>query len=151
MRNASGVHLVELICGTFVLLLIVLMLFDVTILFQAVNMNSSICREAARAAASGAPEAISKGAPEQRAEAILQKYSKGMGMMRFNPECIVNEEVKLPLPKPPLGGAVVGQVTVETKVDVDLPFKPWPIPPGPFSFKAKQTYPYTYTVAATTK
>jgi Flp pilus assembly protein TadG len=143
--------MVELLCGIFVLLFIVLLLFDLTILLEAVNMNNSICREAARAAASGAPDALSHGAPLQRAEAIVQKYAKDSGMMRFRPVCVVKENLSLPLPTPPLGGAVVGQVTVETVVNIELPFNPWPLPHEGYSFTARQTYPYTYTVAATVK
>jgi hypothetical protein len=93
---------------------------------------------------------ISPGTPQQRADAVVQRHGDLAGTFQFDPHCKIKEELALPLPQPPLGGAVFGQVTVETCVDVHFPFLLGAITrKRDFQLVASETFPYTYTVPST--
>src|SRR6185369_15349684 len=114
--NSSGVSQVELACGLIFIIPIVLTCFDIGTIIIGVNLNNTVCRDAARAASTGAPDAVDAGRPRARAEAVVKRVYKTEGAVRLRPVVECSETVREPLPKPPFGGPVDGEVTVKTTV-----------------------------------
>lgn len=145
-----GQSTVELVCGLFVLIPLVLILFDLAVIVIGVQVNDQTCRQAARAAASGDPATA-----DQRAQAVVTRANQqGSSMLSnfflrpliFNPSSVVADAGALV----PYGGTVSGTVTVQTRVDI-LPFiVPHVYSHGqPLQFVSSQTFPFTHVVKNT--
>jgi hypothetical protein len=148
-RSTDATSMIELMCGLIMVVPFILLFVDLTFVYEGVSQNIAVCREAARAAASGPPNALSPGAPKARVETILKPYCLQAGPLRFNPECSVTETISQSLPQPPLGGPVEGTVTVRTTVEIFMPFilKIF-YSPGGMKFTATETLPYSYAMPA---
>lgn len=160
VRKTSGQSTVEILCGFVIFIPLILLAIDLVTLYNGYSLNNRICRDAARAASSGPPNALSAGSPKQRAdgvirdvynEATVKKYNV-LGTVRLHPDCVVTEQLTAPIPDTSLGGPIDGQVTVDTTVDVIPPFliKGF-VGPNGISLTARQTFPYTYIVPSTNR
>ncbi len=119
---------------------------------MGVALNDSVCRDAARAASLGPPDAINSGEPQRRAEAVVQKANKTTGAIRLDPNVTIKETLTGALPQAPYGGPVNGDVAVTTKVAVYPPFLLAAClnsPGGAVTFTARQTFNYTWSMAST--
>ncbi len=149
-RLRSGQSMVELVCGLFILIPLVLVLFDLAVIVIAVQVNDQTCRQAARAAASGDPASAM-----QRAQAVVARANQqGSSMMsnytlaalNFNPTTLPGDAAALV----PFGGTVTGTVSVDTTVDVKPFIVPYVYSGGaPLTFRSSQTYPFSYVVPNT--
>ena len=149
-HRARGSSTLELVFGLILLVPLVLTAIELALIVEGVCENERACREAAKAAASGPPDLLVAGAAQGLADAVLLKYRDVSGLIRFNPACVVQESVIPPLPQPPLGGAVEGQVTVKTTVNVYTPFLIGFIARRRcLSFTDTEQCPYTYLVPCT--
>jgi hypothetical protein len=132
--------------GIAVVLPICLLGFDLVSLIIGFLINSSVCREAARAASIGAPNAIEKGGPQRRAQEALDKAQIPRSFIAVSLDK-VEEQVKIAPDADVFGGAIDGQVTVRTKADITPPFFLSSfMGHRNIEFVGSQTYPYTYTV-----
>ena len=137
--------MIELIAGLIVLVPIVLILIDIGTLVIGSAMNSDICREAARAAAMGAPDELLPGTPRDRAEAVVnRKRQQTSGAVSIKSPIQMWEDLRDPLPQPPFGGPVDGEVTVQTTVTVRPPYLVGSIVPNGVDLTCRQSYPYTW-------
>lgn len=144
-RRAQSIT--ELCVGLIALVPVILILIDVGTLYIGSTMNSDICRSAARAAANGPPDAVTSGQPKARALAVVNRErAKAAGNVSVNLPIRVWEQVRQPLPQRPFGGAVDGEVMVETSVTVRPPFLVGAIVPNGVPIKCRQTYPYTWVM-----
>lgn len=155
LRSEKGQSLAELGAGMMVFVPIILLLIDCAIIMIGVSTNEALCRDAARAASSGPPgilvsgnHAVSTGGlPYKRALAVVKDIYKLGGMVKVKETLQVKEDLREPLPQNPQGGPVIGQVTVETTVDVSPPFLIRIfVENGIYEFKNTQSYPYTYVM-----
>lgn len=151
MKRRKGQSTVELVCGLFILIPLVLVLFDLAVIVIGVQVNDQTCRQAARAAASGDP-----GSAQQRAQAVVARANQqGSSMLSnytltlpltFNPANVATQAANLV----PYGGTVSGTVTVETTVDIRPFLVPYVYSGGaPLTFRSSQTFPFTYVVPNT--
>lgn len=141
-RSISGIASVELVIGLIVLIPVILLLFDLSTIAIAVQMNDSTCREAARAAASAAPAQ----APA-RAQAIASAaQQRSFGSMASNFR-VVAVTSTAPTLTSQYRGPVSGTVTVQTEVDVRPFLVQWAYESrGPLQFRSLQSYPITYVI-----
>lgn len=145
--RTAGQSAIELIGGTIVIIPLVLFGIDCVTVYMGQNLNTQVCRDAARAASKGPPSAIFPNSPQQRAELVVRRSQKTEGAIRLSPNVIVTENVRPPLPVMPFGGSVDGEVTVETTVDVYPPFLlHGVVRNGAVTIKAKQTFPFTWVM-----
>lgn len=155
----NGQSLVELAAGLLVFVPIVLILIDCLVLALGASTNEEVCRDAARAAASGPPSlytpAVNRSAgagtpPNERAKAVIKRVFNSAGVVSIEDDVKVLETVKTPVPATPHGGAIIGEVSVETTAVVYPPFLVRAIVEGgQFKFKSTRTYPFTYIVPNT--
>ena len=146
-RKRLGQSIVELCAGIMVLVPIVLVLFDLTVIVLAVQLNDSTCREAARVGAIGDPDAT---ACKNRVLAVINRANKGGSSMlsKFMMVSCTNTVTPAQIAAlSPYGGPVTGTVSVVTQVDV----KPFVVhliyAGGPaLQFRSSQSYPFTYVV-----
>ncbi len=152
-RHASqrGQSLVEL--GVGLLVMLPLLLFMLNCLYVAIgaSLNDFVCRDAARAAACGAPSRmqtgtnrkVTRGGPKDRVLAIIKKvYNAGLPM-KVREDVTVTETVR-DVPPESDGGAIDGEVTVTTTIDIFPPV----VVQGMNSnvvLKSKHSMPITYT------
>lgn len=145
MRRNKGQSLVELGTALIIIIPLVLALLNGAFVFLGATLNDSVCRDAARAAASGPPSRISPGVPRERAKSVIKRvYQSGLPMKVR--ETIEISETILDVPPDSTGGAVDGQVTVGTTIDVYPLYTLWGA--GPLTMKAKHTVPITYVKPA---
>ena len=131
---------------------VVLLCVDIATVYMGVTLNDSVCRDAARAASLGAPDGVTPGEPLRRAEAVVKKANRTDGALRLDPKVLVAEKITAPLPQPPYGGPVKGEVTVTTKVHVFPPFLLSTFSSGQgLEFSTDQTFSYTWAMASTAK
>lgn len=151
MRSRRGQSFVELAAGLLVVIPVVLLCIDIATIYLGVELNSSVCRDAARAASLGAPDAINNGEPKRRAEGVVRKANKTDGAVRLDPNVQVTENINQGnLPVAPFGGPVEGDVTVETTVHVYPPFLlSCFAQQGGLKFTTNQTFAYTWMMANT--
>ena len=147
---AKGQSFVELAAGLAVVIPVILLIIDCATIYMGVQLNDSVCRDAARAASIGAPDAITSGEPQRRAEGVVRKANKTAGAIRLDNAVQVSEQMSGDLPTPPYGGPVKGEVTVATTVHV---FPPFLISlftgPSGVDFRAQESMPYTWSMAST--
>lgn len=151
-RKSLGQSTVELCAGLFILVPLVLVLFDLAVIVIGVQVNDQTCRQAARSASSGSPATA-----YDRAQAIIARANaQGSSMLsRFtlagftlNPASVITDVTTPPLSI--YGGTVSGTVTVETTVEVRPFIVPYVYSGGaPLVFRSSQTFPFTYVVPNT--
>jgi Flp pilus assembly protein TadG len=148
MKRHHGFALVELAVGLVLLLPVALVLLDFAVIVMSVQVNDSICREAARAAATGDPNNASA-----RATAIVNVAKSGdrafvsnIRLITVSSTVTAAELAKLT----PYGGPVQGSVTVQTSIEVRPFIVQWAYNgKSPLIFHSKQTFPYSYSVPNT--
>jgi hypothetical protein len=163
MNRASrqaGQSTVELVVGLIVIIPVVLVLFDLGVIVLGVTTNATVCRDAARAAAAGAPGQLKAGdnrvvtntqPPYRRADAVVRRMNQSGGAVRIQPDMKVVETVRDPVPAEPYGGPVDGEVTVETVAMVYPPFLVQAVVgQGGIPFHTSQTFPYTWVMPSST-
>jgi hypothetical protein len=123
----SGQSIVELGFGLIVLLPILLCMLNCLFVGIGAYLNEAVSRDAARAAASGAPSSltigqrkVNTGAPKDRVLAVINKvYFAGLPLkVRTTPTVI---ETVNDVPPQADGGAVDGEVSVTTTIDIYPP------------------------------
>lgn len=140
----NGQSIIELAVGILVLVPIVLVLFDLAVLVLGVQINDSVCRDAARAAASGNPADI-----KARAQAIVNRVNAQSSGMLSNfvlKDCSTSSVSKQNIDNAKqYGGPVTGTVTVTTQVDIRPFVVTWVYQGGdPLKFNSRQSFPFTY-------
>lgn len=152
-RNTLGSGMIELSVGLAVCVPIVLICIDLGTIAFGAYLNDVVCREAARAAAAGPPAQKGAGTktvataetPYQRAVSVIKYHVPTNMPIKVLEQPQVNETVR-DFPPPELGGAVDGDVTVETTVDIAPPFLVRQIINGSVKAKAKHVVSYTYVL-----
>ena len=150
--KSKGQSLIELTAGLMILIPIVLLCIDCGTLFLGLTVNNSACRDACRAAAAGQPGQLAAGTrtlaagdePYKRSATVVRKCYKANGAIRLDPNITVTETIRAPVPAAPYGGAVDGEVTVETQVDIYPPFLIGYMMPAGVILTTRQTFPYTW-------
>lgn len=126
-RSTSGQSLAELCAGLIVGIPIILAGMDLGFIAIGATINDAVCREAARAAASGPPADTQVGydrkvsgnqAPYRRVIEVIRQQYKGFAIP-VSPE--LTETVTY-YPLPEAGGAVEGNIAVKTTAYVIPPF-----------------------------
>lgn len=151
--SKNGQSLFELLAGLSVLIPVALLTLDLSLFVAASQTNASVCRDAARAAASGNPDYA-----EARALAALESGLIYLPCTSFRlssqPQlAIKSRPVSLmdPLEKVPVnpGGAVQGEVLVSTEAEVHpIIFNYFWAGKDPVRFSCQQSCPITYTEPA---
>jgi hypothetical protein len=159
IRKRNGQSLTELFAGLMVIIPVILFCVDVGTLFLGVSVNSTACRDAARAASTGKPGVMTSGThtlnsgtqPYDRALAVLKKGFSTGGAVRLSDNITVTETLRSPIPTAPFGGPVDGEVTVLSKITVAPPFLiSAVVGKEGVTFQTSQTFPYTYQLPNTT-
>lgn len=129
-RKKTGQGSVELVGALVCLLPVGLFLIDLGVVAIGAGINDAVCRDAARAAASGPPSALTLGdnrviapgqSPYLRAQSVIKKvYATSMpAKMRDSIEAI---ETVRDVPPAETGGAIDGEVSIKTTIDIYPPF-----------------------------
>lgn len=151
MRSRKGQSLVELAAGLIVAVPILLCLLDCGVLLIGAAANDSLCRDAARAAASGPPSdetpgertVSGAGVPRLRAKQVIYKiYKLGIPVTVNESELLVKEKIDSVV-----GGSINGSVTVRCTVDVNPPFILGVVTKSKIALSSSHNYPYTYVPA----
>jgi hypothetical protein len=157
-RSKTGQGIVELVTALVCLVPVGLVLIDLGVVAIGAGINDAACRDAARAAASGAPSELTLAdnrtigpdkSPYQRAQSVIKKiYATNVpAKIRQNIEAI--ETIK-DIPAVDAGGAVDGEVSVKTTIDVYPPFIVGKVVgDGGIALSAKHIVPITYVMPAT--
>jgi hypothetical protein len=156
-RTRNGQGIVELVTALVCLVPVGLVLIDLGVVAIGAGINDAACRDAARAAASGAPSELTLAdnrtigpdkSPYQRAQSVIKKiYATNVpAKIRQNIEAI--ETIK-DVPAIEAGGAVDGEVSVKTTIDVYPPFIVGKVVgDGGIALSAKHIVPITYVMPA---
>lgn len=143
----NGQSLVE-VCGALIVFIpLLLFLIDGLFIFLGASMNDSICRDAARAAASGPPSRVDAIAtPKGRALTVINHVYFSALPMKVRDTVDVKENVR-DIPPNSQGGFVDGEVTVGTTIDIYPPFS---LGSGSTQIvlKSQHTVPFTYVMPA---
>lgn len=124
----SGQSLVELSVGLVFMIPILFLMLNCLFVAIGASLNEFVSRDAARAAASGAPSAlrigmnrtVRNGTPKDRVSAVISKvYYSGLPM-KIRQDATIVETVR-DVPPPSDGGAIDGEVTVTTTIDIYPP------------------------------
>lgn len=150
-----GASLAELAGALVVVIPIILIIVDLVIIAIGASINDSVCKDAARAAASGPPadnaKAVdrrvrSSGSPYERALKVVKSVYNTNIPAKVREKLLVTETVR-DVPPPPAGGAVDGEVSVQTTVDIYPPFIiGLVVPDKAVTLKSKHIVPFTYVV-----
>jgi hypothetical protein len=151
----AGQHFVELTAGLFVIVIIVLAFMDMSTLLTAAAINTSLARDAARAASTGPPGELTAATdrkvdpsqpPYQRAAAAIMKAKPNSDSFELASEINVRETVTNPIPSQPYGGPVAGSVSVATTMLVHPRFILPIVRIGTIPLTAVETFPYTWVM-----
>lgn len=155
MRNSKGQSLCELAAGLIVAIPIFLALVDCSFLLIGAAAADNLCRDAARAAASGPPSILlagervvtSTGEPVKRAKAVMHRvYRLGLPITVREEELRVVETLQNPMPDATTGGSINGTVVVNSTVDVYPPFILGVVNRSAIPMKSRHGFPFTYVV-----
>lgn len=153
-RAARGQSLVELCAGLIVGVPLILAGVDLGFIALGASINDSVCRDAARAAASGPPAVQSTSvnrtvmpgqAPYQRVLSVIQKHSPTNLPLKVLNKAEIVESVR-DLPSTTTGGAVDGDIAVKTTVSITPPFVLRAYCPTGIELCSKHLMPFTYVV-----
>lgn len=159
----QGQSLVELGAGLIIIIPVVLVCIDLATLYMGVNLNDTVCRDAARAASVGPPNGINLTAAQyppngialgeatRRVQGVISRANATTGAVQLDPSSVLVNENIVSLPTVPFGGPVNGQVTVTTSVKVWPPFLLSLMSQGqPQVFTTNKTFKYTWAMQSTT-
>ena len=151
-RRRRGQALAELCAALLVIVPMFLLLLDCGSVFLGATLNDFICRDAARAAGSGPPSSFitgnqrtvgEKDAPMQRAEAVVKRvYLTGLPMKVRDKIDIV--ETVTDVPPEINGGAINGEISVHTTIDIYPPFLIGHLGVAQVTLNSKHVVPITY-------
>lgn len=145
VRNNRGSSLVETTAVIAILIpFLTVVASSVALLLTATTFNDNLCREAARCASVGPPDAVREGAPAGTAQQVVASMSQANPFITISPKVLVSENIQEPIPHLPFGGPVDGSVTVTTTVNVQLPLLSRL--PRTFSWQSSSTVPYTWVM-----
>lgn len=153
MRRANGSSFIELAAGLMIIIPLVLYVIDAATIYFGASMNASVGRDAARAAAAGAPSRYCRGGtsdplrPRKRAESVIARSSNPQSIVRVEPVFLFAEELRPPYPIAPWGGPVKGRVVVRTTTTVNPPFK-LPFVQKIVTLNNDAEYPFTWVMPA---
>ena len=154
-RQRQGQSLLELAASLMVVVPVILVLIDCAFLALGAGTNDAVCRDAARAAAGGPPGLLAAGSrtvgtgapPNKRAVGIIKRVYQSNLPLKLRESAEVQEKIESPVPAAPHGGPVIGEVAVETTLDVYPPFLVRALVGSQsFAFKSRHSYPYTYVM-----
>lgn len=154
-RSRKGQSFIELGLVLSVAVPIMLLLVDSAFIMIGAATNDSVCRDVARAAASGPPSELTEGdnrsvgigtAPYDRAQAVLKHVWITNLPMKVRDSVEIVESIS-DVPPATMGGAVGGEVTVKTTIDVYPCFlvKAF-VGSDSLPFSSRHTVSYTYVV-----
>ena len=121
----SGQSLVELGGGLMVMIPVFFVMMNCIFVAIGASLNEFVCRDAARAAASGPPSSmqvgpsrnVRSGAPKDRVLAVINKvYYSGLPM-KVRQNATIVETVR-DVPPAVDGGAIDGEISVTTTIDI---------------------------------
>lgn len=124
----SGQSLVELSVGMMFMIPVLYLMLNCLFIVIGASLNEYVCRDAARAAASGSPSSLNigsnrtvrTGAPKDRVLAVINKvYYAGLPM-KVRENVTIQETVR-DVPPVSEGGAIDGEMTVTTTIDIYPP------------------------------
>jgi len=146
-KTSCGSAIIEFSAALLIVVPMILFFFDGAIIYVSSAINWNNCCEAARAAASGPPSAILADEPKKRAESVLAQ--RGPFAFQSSSTCQVSESITAPVPTAPLGGPVLGTVTVRTTVTIHPPFvlSLFSQKEG-VTLRTEETLPFRYIVAS---
>ena len=157
-RAKTGQGIVELVTALVCLVPVGLVLIDLGVVAIGAGINDAACRDAARAAASGAPSELSLAdnrsigsdkSPYLRAQSVIKKIYATNVPAKIRPAIEAVESIK-DVPPAEAGGAVDGEVSVKTTIDIYPPFIVGKvIGDGGIALSAKHIVPFTYVMPAT--
>jgi hypothetical protein len=154
-KRDKGQQFVELTAGLFVIVIIVLAFMDMGTLLTAAAINSSLARDAARAASTGPPGELAIGnnrkvdpsqQPYQRAAAAIMKAKPNSDSFELASEIKVRETVDNPIPSLPYGGPIAGSVCVATTILVHPRFILPIVRIETIPLTSTETFPYTWVM-----
>ncbi|MBS1957614.1 MAG: hypothetical protein JST89_25730 [Cyanobacteria bacterium SZAS-4] len=153
-----GQGLAELCAGLVVIVPVALTCVDLGTIALGATVNDNICRDAARAAASGPPGSpvvgsaryVSPGQPPyQRALAVVRNQTPKNLPIKVGEQIQVVETLR-DVPAADVGGGIDGDVNVSTSAQIVPPFLVSAITgPNGITLNSKHVVPYTYTVPQT--
>ncbi|MCA9805444.1 MAG: hypothetical protein KC777_25915 [Cyanobacteria bacterium HKST-UBA02] len=158
-RGTNAQSLTELAAALALLVPVLLVVIDLCILGTGAALNDVVCRDAARAAASGPPsdttlatnrDVVPGKTPYQRAIAVIERIYHSNLPVKVRDDMKIIETVR-DVPPPPYQGAVDGEISVETTVDIYPPFLVGAIMgavvgDAGVAVKSKHVVPFTYTI-----
>lgn len=154
----KGQGLAELCAGLVVIVPVALACIDLGTIALGATVNDNICRDAARAAASGPPglpvvgsaRSVSPSqAPYQRALAVVRNQTPKNLPIKVGEQIQVVETLR-DVPSADVGGGIDGDVNVSTSAQIVPPFLVSAITgPNGITLKSKHIVSYTYTVPQT--
>jgi len=149
-KRQTGQCFVELATGLIAIIPVILFSMDLYVLYMGASLNDTVCGAAARAASSGAPDAVNPGEPLRRAQGVAFKANHLAGAVEMHPQNVTVAENIVSLPPGIYGGPVDGQITVTSSVKVYPPFL-LSIMSGPqgLTFTTSKTMPYTWSMQST--
>lgn len=157
-RAKAGQGAVELVGALVCLVPVALVLVDLGVVAIGAGINDAVCRDAARAAAAGPPSELTVGdnrnlgnsaSPYQRAVSVIKKLYNTSVPAKVRDQIEAVETVK-DVPPAPTGGAIDGEVSVITTIDVYPPFIVGKVVgDGKIALSSKHSVPITYVVPNT--
>jgi hypothetical protein len=155
VRSKKGQSFVELGAVLIVAVPVMLLLADCAFIIIGAATNDAVCRDVARAAASGPPGLLTEGdnrsvgigaAPYDRAQAVLKHVWITNMPMKVRDTVEIVETIT-DAPPATIGGAVTGDVSVQTTIDVYPSFLVKSVVgTNTLAFSSRHTVPYTYVV-----
>jgi hypothetical protein len=154
-NRKNGQGLVELCAGLVLVVPIALTCIDLGTIALGATINDAVCRDAARAAASGPPGTPTIGtartvapneAPYQRALAIVRSQTPRNLPIKVGEQILVTETLR-DVPPEEIGGGIDGDVDVSTSAIIIPPFLVSAITgPKGITLNSKHIVSYTYTM-----
>jgi hypothetical protein len=157
-HRERGTFIAELAVSAIFAVPLILSVMDLGVIAMGAQLNDAVSRESARAAASGPPAGTTAETnrvlgnmdqPYRRAAEVIDKINTS-GIPAKVRDVIAATESLVDVPPTSQGGAIDGQVSVETTVDIYPPFILGEVlAGGKVSLAARHTVPFTYVVPRT--